>query len=618
MSSEKRHIREHIIKHHDLSMQDYESNYGDCEMHTEYFFCGVCHAEVKHNLKNISLHLQNVHNMTPQAYEDQFGRLAEDDAVVGEAAAVVPDDLGENFTDDQGDGGEYGDYSASHFLTIDAATLEDGYEGDVGVAEGGLPLTMPPEEDIKNPRCKLCRACNRDFNRRQAFVEHCRNIHGMKISFHSNGGVQIAGGNVTPVTTFVPPPPRPLVQVRSKPITETGQGYPCDFCGKVFSNRSNRNRHKILSCEIRRDQLQSDNGKGTMEQSMMEMTDDLEEGSEQMDGEKEGTLKPQEKEAKCPYPNCEVTQVRSALMKRHLYEAHKIKNVTVALPKIKMEPVDEEATNGYQEHYASSSDDERKVPPLRVVLNGSSAKVRSDSEGSVRAIPVTPSKEFKQCAHCAFQSKNLYILDRHQKACLKRKKNLEAVAAACEESDCEKAKPTDEAENEEVVREPGSDDKESGRTGEGANGELASEAESGNIGENEVVNGGDTGDEPMETADEDSEAAVEDSGEMVEETVTAEAGGEELSETAADLSQTDGTDPDESADGDQERDVADPEESAGKTEEVSNDPQDSAVEVATEKKGVSEKDNPEKDVETHLPPEVGEVEKEQQKLDSQS
>ena len=82
MSSEKRHVREHIIKDHGLSMAEYEASYGDCEVHTEYFSCGICHAEVKHNHKNISLHLRNVHNESPDAYEQQFGRLVEEHAVI--------------------------------------------------------------------------------------------------------------------------------------------------------------------------------------------------------------------------------------------------------------------------------------------------------------------------------------------------------------------------------------------------------------------------------------------------------------------------------------------------------------------------------------------------------
>ena len=35
LSSEKRHIREQVVKMHALSMQDYEAQYGDCEIHTE-------------------------------------------------------------------------------------------------------------------------------------------------------------------------------------------------------------------------------------------------------------------------------------------------------------------------------------------------------------------------------------------------------------------------------------------------------------------------------------------------------------------------------------------------------------------------------------------------------
>ena len=42
-------------------------------------------------------------------------------------------------------------------------------------------LPNPPKTDVTNPKNKYCLPCNRDFNRRQAFVEHCRNVHNMKI-----------------------------------------------------------------------------------------------------------------------------------------------------------------------------------------------------------------------------------------------------------------------------------------------------------------------------------------------------------------------------------------------------------------------------------------------------
>ena len=35
-------------------------------MHTEYFFCSVCHAEVKHCHRNVLMHLQRSHGMNTQ------------------------------------------------------------------------------------------------------------------------------------------------------------------------------------------------------------------------------------------------------------------------------------------------------------------------------------------------------------------------------------------------------------------------------------------------------------------------------------------------------------------------------------------------------------------------
>ena len=125
LSSEKRIIREHIIKTHGLTLQDYESRYGECEIHTEYFFCGVCHAEVKHNLKNISLHLGNVHNMSPTQYEQQYGRIPDDEV-------IIPgfEDGGEMDMSQMDDGMDdsMGGFGA-HFL------LTNGQEGDSGITQ---------------------------------------------------------------------------------------------------------------------------------------------------------------------------------------------------------------------------------------------------------------------------------------------------------------------------------------------------------------------------------------------------------------------------------------------------------------------------------------------------
>ena len=69
---------------HGTSLDVLEAENGDCEVistpllrqdyfdvllpqiHTEYFFCAMCHAEVKHCHRNILMHLQRSHNMNTQ------------------------------------------------------------------------------------------------------------------------------------------------------------------------------------------------------------------------------------------------------------------------------------------------------------------------------------------------------------------------------------------------------------------------------------------------------------------------------------------------------------------------------------------------------------------------
>ena len=125
LSSEKRIIREHIIKVHGLTLQDYESRYGECEIHTEYFFCGVCHAEVKHNLKNISLHLGNVHNMSPNQYEQQYGRIPDDEVLIPAIEEGI--ELDASQTEDPNSIDESIGGFGAHFLLNNGQEQENGF-----------------------------------------------------------------------------------------------------------------------------------------------------------------------------------------------------------------------------------------------------------------------------------------------------------------------------------------------------------------------------------------------------------------------------------------------------------------------------------------------------------
>ena len=115
VANEKRHIRSHTLTVHGTSLDVLEAEQGDCEVHTEYFFCAVCHAEVKHCHRNILMHLQRSHNMNTQDYEAKYGEM--DTGIVDMTAAAAGEDDAEQGLDhqdlDQGLG--------QHFLITDTS-----------------------------------------------------------------------------------------------------------------------------------------------------------------------------------------------------------------------------------------------------------------------------------------------------------------------------------------------------------------------------------------------------------------------------------------------------------------------------------------------------------------
>ncbi len=384
----------------------------------------MCHSEVKHNLKNISLHLNNVHHMSPQEYENQFGRLPDTKVVMMEQqrpSARQQQEQWENDDGGEGGGGEEmrDDYGfGSHFMVNDAgAGAGDGADVEMSAPpasqqrhqqqDPGPRLAAPPKADVVNPRCKFCRVCNRDFNRRQAFVEHCRNVHGMKIKFAGGGSGHSA---FAPVAKQHQQQQQPQQRQHQQQQQQQQQQPPqlaqnprppgrarldCEHCGKVFSNRSNRNRHVILSCEMRKVSPSSDAiaaEQRQLEEEESEISSEVTSrdaavaplpstlkgtsraSAGKTDEDDDYPYRNKVKEPiKCPYPDCQEVTMRSALMKRHLFEAHAIQqNVVVSLPDLEEErkkaQVKGEAT-GQVKASREGDEEDKKVPPLRVKLS---------------------------------------------------------------------------------------------------------------------------------------------------------------------------------------------------------------------------------------------------------
>lgn len=93
----------------------------------------------------------------------------------------------------------------------------------------------------------------------------------------------------------------------------------------------------------------------------------------------------------CPIADCGTACQSDDQIQEHLYETHHIQDLSVDI------------SNKDQPHVK----EEQKVPPLRVKLSD------------------IPSKSTKviQCSQCSFQTKNAFILGKHEKACLKRRQS---------------------------------------------------------------------------------------------------------------------------------------------------------------------------------------------------
>ena len=345
LSSEKRHVREHIVKVHGLSLQEYESTYGSCEIHTEYFVCAICRAEVKHNLKNISLHLQNSHNMNANQYEEQYGRLPEQDNVSME------------------------DFSfGAHFMLDDDG--QEQYLDPQVVQAPPAPqpeLATPSKADVQNPRNKHCTPCNREFNRRQAFVEHCRNVHKMNIKLASS---KPATPNLTHSPAAGTPP--------------TG-GFKCDYCPKSFSNRSNKNRHMLLSCEVAGPNAR--NKEAEVKRSPVKRPS----GDFIYDPQLSRNNRNEPQEYKCTEDGCEEIFVRSLQLKRHLSEIHNVeekkedeKKVPALRIKLPVQPSEEEEEMIVQQ----PEDEDEEEEGIEVPVEFDSNMMEEDDDDDEPSIPV--------------------------------------------------------------------------------------------------------------------------------------------------------------------------------------------------------------------------------------
>ena len=228
ISNEKRHIRTHTMSAHGMSLDVLEAENGDCEFHTEYFFCAVCHAEVKHCHRNILMHLQRSHNLTCAEYEAKFG----DVDTSANAATVEEAGFGQHFLITDGGGNLLGGQSRSQ------TTPMSGSKSRKSLGEGGVVRNVSESGRlVRGTGSIACEDCGRMFsthsNKERHRREHCAN---MKLATMAKAGLgmghSVDSGH-SPVT------------VKREAVEDAKEDLRCwvEGCGEEFVRSVHLKRH---------------------------------------------------------------------------------------------------------------------------------------------------------------------------------------------------------------------------------------------------------------------------------------------------------------------------------------------------------------------------------------
>merc|ERR1719186_1680707 len=132
--------------------------------------------------------------------------------------------------------------------------------------------------NIRDKSNKYCSYCEISFPSRMLFLSHCQQIHKLRFKSKSGGPIEFNQSGLNPAQALAlqsPTPPTPAIPITPLALPPTppsssthqqalssqpgkmsstkirrGEGtVPCQFCNKMFSSGSNKERHVRLSCQ---------------------------------------------------------------------------------------------------------------------------------------------------------------------------------------------------------------------------------------------------------------------------------------------------------------------------------------------------------------------------------
>ena len=146
-----------------------------------------------------------------------------------------------------------------------ASTLEETVPGNNGNDESSSSA-LPPKVKPRNIRDKTnmyCNVCDLTLATRILFLSHCSTVHDVKFKGKSGQPLVIpqdrerspAASHHDPASGSPHSPARKRARMSDSMNTTSDNPrrvpVPCKFCGKVFSNLSNKERHERQSCKVR-------------------------------------------------------------------------------------------------------------------------------------------------------------------------------------------------------------------------------------------------------------------------------------------------------------------------------------------------------------------------------
>ena len=146
-----------------------------------------------------------------------------------------------------------------------ASTLEEIVPGNNGNGESSSSARPPKVKprNISDKTNMYCNVCDLTLATRILFLSHCSTVHDVKFKGKSGQPLVIpqdrerspAASHHDPASGSPHSPARKRARMSDSMNTTSDNPrrvpVPCKFCGKVFSNLSNKERHERQSCKVR-------------------------------------------------------------------------------------------------------------------------------------------------------------------------------------------------------------------------------------------------------------------------------------------------------------------------------------------------------------------------------